>query len=412
MPAESVKIAATEAPPVPAAPAPDAPMYNPVEDSFEKYEARRQDEIKREFAAEVVETPVAEAPTPAPVPESTESAPAAEVPPAGSTTPEPTEESGTTVSNQEEKDKDKPKGIPQTRLDEITKLRRTAEAERDAEKRRADALEQEVATLKAQKPAEPPAPVPPTEAAPAEKPKPVAPEVPTLETSGGDWDEYEKALKKYHKEEYPTYVESLTDWKDEQREAARVKKAAEAKPPAAPAAAAPAATQTDTEREWNERMEAGKTKYPDWDDKLLALPQDPANPVSSPGMLAALLAYDDAEDIVYYLASNPAEAQRIAKATAHKDGQSNRETQKILATAHQELSGVRSKISAHPPAAATFPPAPGTPKPPDNPKPPVSRAPRPPVPVNDKAASPAKALSEINEFAEWERARKPTLIRR
>ena len=394
--------------------APAAEETRTIPNDFAAYEAMRQKETNNDFAAvpepEVVTTPEADAPAPSTEQKTEAAAPSApETPPA---------ESAPTESNQEDKDKDKPKGIPQHRFDEVTRARRDAERDRDAEKARADELQRQLEAMKAAPPpAEPPKPEV-TEAAPAEKPKPVAPEVPTLEKHGGDWDEYEKALKTYHENTYPEYVEQLADWKQDQREIAR-QKAESAKPATTPAPTKPA------ESTWEADIQAkGSAKYPDWNEKIAALPQDPARPVSSPAMFAVLQDMDAPEDVIHYLLSNPEEAIRIAAATPHQEGQPEKHYRRVRDTASRELFAIESRLQAQkttppatpatPPAtpAASTPPASPAPTSPENPKPATSRAPRPPSPVADLAPAPETPANQVSSFEEYEKRRLQTLRRR
>lgn len=406
----------------------------PEDTTFDAYVAKRMEEAQNDFAAEpddlgesLSSDPEPEPAESAPVPEVTEEKkPAAE-------TPEPVTEPGP-VDNQEEKEKEgKKQGIPQSRLDEVTKARREAERERDAEKTAREKAERELAELKAGKPAEQPKPEAetpaPTDAAPAEAPKPVAPERPTLEALGGDWNEYEKALVKFDKETYPEYVEKLTDWKQEQREVAKQKADTEkAKTAKQASEEATRKAATDAEKaEWDTRINTARQKHPDYDAVISQ--EHSGEPVNSPAMEAAIRGYEDAGEIIYYLASHPEESRRIAAITPHQDGLPNIKIQQLLATAHREFGKIQEKIAqtrkTETPGPATPKPAPTTseaapvvppvPKPPENPKPATSRAPRPPSPVAENAGTGIKDPKDAaasGDFEAYEARRRAQTTRR
>lgn len=417
MPVESVSITATE-PTVP--------------DTFEAYEAQRQESLTPSFAADVEDVEIVDAPEPAgSAPVETE---ASESSPAATQETEKPKETATepgTVESQEDKDKDKAKGIPQSRLDEVTKARREAERKLEAETARAADLERKLA--EATKPPE----VKPTEPAPAETkvevptPKPTAPEMPTLEAADGDWDTYQANLAKYQKEAYPEFVEKLNDWKHDQREVARQKESVEKATADAKAKveADKQASAAVVAQDWQGKIESAKQKYSDWDE-VLSRPENQEAGTSSPAMQNAILGYADAGDIIYYLAQHPEESKRIAAVTAHQDGLSAAKYQEILATAHREFISIQNKLQAtsdvKPPASATAATAPATtvptpvaqatatptPKTPENPKPTTSRAPRPPVPVADNAGAGVKTPSEASDFDTYEKLRRAQLNRR
>lgn len=389
----------------------------PVQDgSFEAYEAKRTAEANNEFAAasdDEDESPSSdsqESTESAPVIEGTENQPAAE-------TPESTSEPGT-EGNQDDKVKDeKQKGIPQSRLDEVTKARREAERSAEAEKARADKAERELAELKAGKPADTtkPADAAPTttDTAPAETPKPVAPKRPTLDENDGDWDKYQEALTKFDTE-LIEHTEKLADWTYANREAAKAKAETERTESARKAKeeADKQAVTTASETEWNERLAAAKAKYPDWDQKMS---QDFGGQVYSPAMQSAIRGYADAGDIIYYLANNPEESKRIAAMTPHQDGLPVSKYQELLATAHQELIGIRMKLKgasgtpAAPAATASTPATPPAPKPPETPRPAPNRAPRPISPIDGNAGGGSKDPREAaltGDFSDYERRRR------
>lgn len=394
----------------------DAPVSLPESTTYEEYVAQRMEAAHRDDLAAVLEPDAVadESPDSGQDPEVTESAPVEELKPAAETPPEPVPESGTGKETQEQQEqREKNKGIPQERLDEVTKARREAERERDAERAEKDRLARELAELKA-KPAETPKPAdePVTQAEP-EKPKPVAPDTPALEDFDADWDKYQAALKKYNKETYPAYVEELADWKADQRENATKKKADEAAA-ATRKQAEDAAQKTAREAEieadnsWKSQIQAAKDSHPDFLEKVNAAP-------ASAAMVQAIQDMDGGAEFAYWLAGQPEEAKRITALTGADKPMAGPQFRKAVAKAHLEFSKLDTKI---PPAAAPAaePAKPAAEVPvvsalPVNPKPNSTKAPRPPNPVTERGAQGVKnpkAAQTLEEYEEARRAQQPT----
>src|SRR5258708_4249977 len=93
-----------------------------------------------------------------------------------------------------------------------------------------------------------------------------------------------------------------------------------------------------SEQEWNQRLADTAKQYPDFNEKVQKAIEEK---IYSPAMEAAIRGYKDAGEIIYYLASHPDEAKRIAAMTPHQDGLPGIRYQELLATAHEELLGVR-----------------------------------------------------------------------
>lgn len=188
-------------------------------------------------------------------------------------------------------------------------------------KKRFSALTSEIRELRAQldagKPAggaaatEPGVATPPKEQKPAETGKPVA----------ANFDSYEQ------------YVEALTDWKLEQRDALR--KQTEA--------------QTSQQATVKAQVEAARARHADYDqvvtDKV---------PVSA-AMAEVMVASEQGAEIAYYLGQNPQEAARIAKLTPAQAGAA---LAKIEAQLEKPAAAGASAETAKPKAPASKAPAP------------------------------------------------------
>jgi hypothetical protein len=389
------------------APAPTTP-----ETTFEQYVARRQQipaepAEEPEEAAETSEAPVAPPETPA-----SEAAPA---PPAETVKPpEPATASEPVESQEVKAEREKQQGIPQSRLDEVTRARRDAERERDAEKARATALEAELAELRKPKAAEPPPPQ--TETKPVEaKPKPTV-------------DQFEA---------YEEFIEALTDWKADERDrkqaeartAADAAKQAEAdKKTKAEAATTADATAEARLKQRQERFDAEVAEFrgthSDYDEAILYRHTEPVN---NPAMVTAVQEMPRGKAVAaqYWLAKHPKEAARIQKATAISDFNDQFEVTEKLALATYEitqailsdskpLAAAASAEVATPPApvvaepVAAVPVPPVQPAPPENQKPAVSKAPPPPAPVTPMG-SPTRDPKTATTFEEYEARRRPQL---
>jgi hypothetical protein len=165
-----------------------------------------------------------------------------------------------------EETKPETKDAVQKRIDEITKKRRTAERERDFEKKKRLELEAEVKKLKAAIPA---------------KDKP----------------------KKEDFEDQDAYIEALVDWKADQKIKGVQEEAVKV-------------TEEDTEKEalqeFNDKIvsavEQGREKYKDFDQLVMV-----DTLIMPPEMTSIILESEIAADIMYYFGSNPDESAEIAK---------------------------------------------------------------------------------------------------
>lgn len=383
----------------------DAP--NPQAE-YESYVARRQAETTPADT-----DPTDDTPEPEPEPAASEPAtPAAEVTPQPEASA-PASEPGT--ETQEEKvEREKKAGIPQSRFDEVTRLRREAERDRDAEREKATRLERELAELKA-KPAEPVKAVE-TTPAPTEVPKPVLPDPPTLEDKDGDWDAYQAATKEYFTKTLPEFQEKLTDWKADQRDLAKAK-AAKDREEADAKAKTDAAAKTAREAEelfaksWNERFEQVKTAHPDIQEKINKTP-------GSAAMISAMQDSDNGTDLLVWLTDHPDEAKRIGELTGLGKTLNPPEMRRAIAKAHLEFAKIDLGAAPSPPAPPdtppVAPPAAAQPSaPPVNPKPAVSRAPKPPAVLIERSngTKNPKDAAEKGDFALYEELRRPQVRR-
>lgn len=197
------------------------------------------------------------------------------------------------------------------------------------------------AALAAAKPESIPAVATPAPSAPAEG-KPVA----------GDFQTYEE------------YTEALTLWTIDQRE---TKRAADQSRKQLEAA------QNEAAALWDKRLDAARKQFEDFDE--LVLENDQVN--ISDAMKQAIFEAERGPEVAYFLATNPAEADRIAKLSP---------TAAIRAIGKIEDGLTPTK-------------APST-------KPKVSSAPAPITPSSRPAANSAKKpLGEVSDFAEYERRR-------
>jgi hypothetical protein len=198
----------------------------------------------------------------------------------------------------------------------------------------------------------------------AQRPQPAPPEPPKVEPPG-----------KPKLQDFPTleaYQEALTDWKIDQREAA---KRVEAEQAAAKAAAEKAQTA------WDSTESAARTAHPDYDDVVQSV-RAPEGP-GVPAMRQAMLEDDAGGEILYYLGTHPDELRRIA--------------------AMQPVAAVKEigKLAA----AVVKPPDPGNAK-----QRVVSSAPKPPAPLSHPAAGAIRKdiLDENfarNDYRSWESER-------
>jgi len=166
------------------------------------------------------------------------------------------------------------------------------------------------------------------------------------------------------------YTEALTDWKLDQREARQ--KADEEK------RSAEARAQAEQDH-WTAKEKAAQKAHPDYQELIDATPIP-----QGPGVMAArqaLLEDDQGAEILYWLARNPAELQRIAGLSP--------------ARAILEIG----KLSAAFPSPVT----------PENPKPRISNAPKPPSPISHGTVKTAHNVLDDDfarrDYKAWEKER-------
>lgn len=99
---------------------------------------------------------------------------------------------------------------------------------------------------------------------------------------------------------YEEYVEALTDWKVEQKDAERAKKETERKQ---------AEENKARKSAWDKKIEAARDKHDDYDD---VMEESGSTPISR-AMHNAIAESEIGPELGYYLAKNPDEAARIAK---------------------------------------------------------------------------------------------------
>lgn len=253
-------------------------------------------------------------------------------------------DSGTDDPQDPNEDPDTRKGGRERRIDKLT--RENAELQR-----RLSALEQAGKPPQGAQPAEPPAAKPANGA----NPKPDLADYKTLEE----------------------YTEALVDWKEDQREAKR--REAEARTAAEKAA-------SEEQTTWAKREAAAAKAHPDYRD-LVESTVVPAGP----GVAAArqaLLEDENGAEILYHLAKNPAELERIAG-----------------------LSPVRATIEIGRLSASITASSNGDP---GNPKPKVSGAPRPPSPIKNGTVKTSGSIYDedtARNYPEWLRLREAQLKR-
>jgi hypothetical protein len=217
----------------------------------------------------------------------------------------------------------KKKGGFQRRIDRLTTEKRELEAK--------------LAALTAGKPAEKPA-----------------------ETAKPDAGDGRPQLEKF--ESYEDYVEALTEWKLERREAAKAEQAR---------ADAEKQQRAELAKSWQARQDAVRAKYDDYDEVV-------GQEIPITGVMQqALLESDHGAELAYWLGSNPKEAERIAKLGPVA-------AIKALAKIEDSLSG-------------------GSSEPPAKPKPRASSAPDPISPLGARGSVATKDPDKMTfqEFKAW-----------
>lgn len=201
----------------------------------------------------------------------------------------PDSETDDDLEEADEPKADKPKKNRfQERIDELTAGRREAERKAEELERRLQALE-----------------------APAVKTP--EPEVTKTNNEGPSPDAVnEDGTDKYPLGEFdPQYLKDFVAFQFEQREKqALERQQAEAQQKAIEA------EQTALREGWNSKLEPAQERYPDFMEKGQQLVDSLSglDPTYSEFLSATIMSLDNGPDVLYHLASNPAEAQKIVKA--------------------------------------------------------------------------------------------------
>jgi hypothetical protein len=233
----------------------------------------------------------------------------------------------------------------QPRIDELTRKANTATREAEYWKSRTAALE-----AKANPPAPPPA-----------KPTP---------------DQFDT---------YDAYVESLTEWKADERVSKKLAERDES--------SVKAESEKTRQSNWAKSVEAAKAKYADYDS---VLSQSEVN--VAPHVTDLLLDSEQGAELAYYLDRNPDVADKL-----------NDMSEKQAA---RELGRIEARLSAEAPAPAEEPPEPVTPPPAARPKTSAAPAPARPVTPTGRAGSPALDKMGMDEYVETRRKQGASWARR
>ena len=167
-------------------------------------------------------------------------------------------------------------------------------------------------------------------------------------------------------ETYEEYTEALTLWTIDQRESKRAADQSRKQLEAA---------QNEAAAQWDKRLDEARKKLEDFDE--LVLENDQVNITDA--MKQAIFEADRGPEVAYFLAQNPAEAERIAKLSP--------------VAAVRAIGKIEDGLTPKAKAAPTT-------------KPKVSSAPAPITPSSRPAANSAKKpLGEVSDYAEYERRR-------
>jgi Bacteriophage, scaffolding protein len=165
------------------------------------------------------------------------------------------------------------------------------------------------------------------------------------------------------------YQEALTDWKLDQREAAKKAEAAQAEVRIA---------EEKAQAGWKASEKAARAAHADYDDIVESV--KPPEGISIPVIRQALLEEESGAELLYYLGTHPDEFKSIA------------EMQPIAAV--KAIGKLSAKLS---------PPSDG------KPQPKVSNAPKPPAPLTRPAGNSKKDILDENfaraDYRTWERER-------
>lgn len=177
---------------------------------------------------------------------------------------------------EEEETEEKVPEAVQKKFDKLTRLRRTAERERDLEREKIAKLEKQIAELQAKVPA-------------ADRPKRA-----DFTNQDGEFDE-------------DAYMDAVADWKIEQK--MKTSKAVEKKVEEDTTAKEDIEAAEDA---LNSMVEEGRTKFSDF-DKVAMLPYEKGGPAISQAMFEAAMLTECPQDIFYYLGQNKEESEELHK---------------------------------------------------------------------------------------------------
>lgn len=228
----------------------------------------------------------------------------------------PGEDAAATEGVTDGEDQPRPKHTAQERINEMTRLRREAERERDHWREQALAAQQ--------------------------RPEPAQP---AYEPQQGDYEPDPAAYA--HGEADAAYVRDLARYEARQefayqRQAYEAQQQEQAQQQAAQRAAAA------QHQAWQAAIDAGTAKYPDFHEVVVESAERQAWPCTDT-MAEAITTSEAGADVAYHLAKNPTEARRIAALTP-------------LAQV-REITRLEQRVAA-PPAPPTPPKIPGAPPPP------------------------------------------------
>ena len=244
------------------------------------------------------------------------------------------------------------------------RIDRLVAKQRDAERKLAES-EAKLATLQAAVPAKEKTEPVTTKPAPAEESKTAKPKLD---------DQKEDGTPKYAS--YEEWVESLTDWKSDQKEA-KLRAELDTKLTEREAAAKAAEHQATAVEVWTTRVEAEKAKHTDWDEVMATADDEKLS--ATPVMQNALNTSDLGPALLYHLVSHPEECRKIMALP---------DVAAVLAIGRIE-AGLASTQAPVPKAPVT-------------PKPKLSSAPAPITPVGGTVVSNPGRPKEVWTLAQYE----------
>lgn len=242
------------------------------------------------------------------------------------------------------------------KVEALTSESTTVKAELQTERQKREALEREIADLKAGKstpslePPITPATVETTAEKPAEpKPRPKRPAAPKEEDF---WEKDDpaaayKAAQSEHETALEKYDDDLTDWRLDERD--RVKRETEAADRQKEATENFKATNEADQRarvdRWKTQASESEQRHPDFKEKLGA-----AKPFTE-AMIEAAHAMDQTAEIGYFLATHPEDADRIGEATKLPKNPTQSQINKAMKVAFTEYAKIEAKLAEEAPPA-------------------------------------------------------------